>query len=207
MSGFRCDLSFDPSLVTSGLVGIGHWQECLLVQDDVTKVEPLLNAIGGSRKSEVDESVIRRGGGHLCPWELHAYIDGTSNACRMTTGMTVHGDGKLHVYCRQLPRAMDATAAHEVFFSAARLLEEVAAARCAPAPPPKPRPQAERSPDEQPGSASSSTAPATTTRSRAPTKAAPPNVQAATGEMPKAPPKCPPKPPTVALVVVEVPVT
>ena len=138
MSGFRWNLSFDRSLVAKGLVGIKHWQECLIVQEEVVKVEPLLNAVGGSRKSEVDESVVRRGGGHLCPWELYAYIDGTTKACRMTTGMTDHGDGKLHVYCRQLPAALDATAARAVFFSAAKLLEETAATLCAPAPPPKP---------------------------------------------------------------------
>ncbi len=80
MCGLRCDLSFDVSLVTGGMLSIADWQECLLVQDDVTKVERLLNDGAESRKSKVDESTVRRGGGHLCPWELYAYIDGTSKA-------------------------------------------------------------------------------------------------------------------------------
>ncbi len=65
----------------------------------------------------------------------------------MTTGLSVHG-GRLHVYARQLPSAMDKTVAHDVFFSAAQLLEEIAEARLMPPMPSRPPPPATPEPAE-----------------------------------------------------------
>ena len=72
------DLGFD----------IEDWQRALELVPQVKSVQRVLHQDGSSRKSPVEESIVAAGGGHLCPWELYVYINGTFKKDRVASGFT-----------------------------------------------------------------------------------------------------------------------
>ena len=66
--GFRRDLPLSLASRRSAL-DIDIWKRCLAAQDGVFDVVPLVDhTTGTSRKSVIEDHVIARGGGHLCPY-------------------------------------------------------------------------------------------------------------------------------------------
>ena len=96
----------------------------------MTRVDPVLAADGTSLKSPVPASAVAAGFGHLCPYELWVFIEGTCKKDRVAAGFTKHR-GFLHVYFRA-PGSRASRYSAKVFAEACRRFDAMAVAAAQP---------------------------------------------------------------------------
>ena len=105
------DLGFD----------IEDWQRALELVPQVKSVQRVLHQDGSSRKSPVEESIVAAGGGHLCPWELYVYINGSFKKDRVASGFT-RNRKFLHTYFREPGCRVSQSDAQDVFDKACDIM-------------------------------------------------------------------------------------
>ena len=120
-----------PQMRELGL-GIDEWQRALELVPEVTSVQRVVKRDGSSRKSQVEDAVVAAGGGHLCPWELYVFINGSYKKDRVASGFTKNR-GFLHTYFREPGARVSASTAQAVFDEACanftRVLEHAESAQ------------------------------------------------------------------------------
>ena len=82
-------------------------------------MEPLVDAQGLTKISEVSPDVLAKGGGHFCPHELYVYVTDISKKDRFTTGLTKN-HGFYHTYVRAPPARVGDAVARHIFDQACR---------------------------------------------------------------------------------------